>query len=163
MSLLKLASLHNVANFWRSTDATSSFTVVLPFEPPTAMTGKSNCFRYAAAIFPNATRTSSTASTAHDGNFTGSFFFSTTTAATPFAPISLIKSWPSNFSPLMAKNKSPAFANRESVQTELISTPAAPPKISAPQASAINFKEHGSTKLFQQKRRGHHGGNGLLA
>ena len=34
MSLLKLASLQSVASFCRSTDATSSFVVVLPFEPP---------------------------------------------------------------------------------------------------------------------------------
>ena len=39
MLLLKLASLQSVESFWRSTDAMSSFVVVFPFEPPTAMTG----------------------------------------------------------------------------------------------------------------------------
>src|ERR1039457_3104924 len=62
----------------------------------------------------------------------------------------------------MAKNKSPAFANRESVQEFLIFNSPVPFRISASQASATNFKERSSTKLFQQKRRGHHRRDGFV-
>ena len=39
MSLLKLASLHRTGPAWRRTAAISSLVVVLPLDPPTAMTG----------------------------------------------------------------------------------------------------------------------------
>jgi len=48
---------------------------------------------------------------------------------------------------LMAKNKSPACAFRESVQTFLTTVSAAPLRISPPQASATNFKERNSTLI----------------
>lgn len=51
----------------------------------------------------------------------------------------------------MAKNRSPAFASRESVQTAFTSASAAPPMISAPQASAINFNERISTIFYFNK------------
>src|ERR1039458_5965861 len=163
MSLLKLASLHSIENFWRSTDATNSLVVVLPFEPPTAITGSEKSRRYAAASFPNAVRVSATASTAQPGSFAGHFFPSTTTAATPSFATAATKLWPSKFSPLMAKNTSPGFASFEFVQTFFIFVSAAPDLISASQAPATNFKERSSTKLFQQKRRGHHRRDGFLA
>ena len=53
-----------------------------------------------------------------------------TTAATSLAATSFKKSWPSNFSPRMAKNKSPGFAFRESVQTFFTIVSAAPRRIS---------------------------------
>ena len=51
----------------------------------------------------------------------------------------------------MAKNKSPAFAGRESVQTFFTFGSAAPFLISAAQASATNFKERSSTKIHFNK------------
>jgi len=71
-----------------------------------------------------------------------------TTAVTFFAAISLMNSWPSNFSPRIAKNKSPGFDCRESVQTFFTIASAAPRRISASQASATNFKERVSTANF---------------
>ena len=64
MSLLKLASLQSVESFWRNTEAISSFVVVLPFEPPTAITGNVKSWRYSAAKRARAWRVSSTAMTA---------------------------------------------------------------------------------------------------
>ena len=73
MSLLKLASLQSVASFCRSADAINSFVVVLPFEPPTATTGKLKSRRYAAANFPSAARASSTTSTRTFRQWRGDF------------------------------------------------------------------------------------------
>src|ERR1043166_5439634 len=64
MSLLKLASLHTVARFCFTTDATRSLVVVFPFEPPMAVIGNPKSFRYSAASRPNALRVSATATTA---------------------------------------------------------------------------------------------------
>src|ERR1035438_6026333 len=167
MSLLKLASLQSVASFCLRTDAINSFTVVLPFEPPTQTTGSANSFRYAAANFPSAILTSSTTNIATPGAALGfglwTLDFSTTTAATPFAATSSRKSWPSKCSPLMAKNKSPACAFRESVQTFLTIVSAAPRRISPSQASTTNFKERSSTKYSLQQKRGREdGGDGFI-
>src|ERR1039457_952143 len=163
MSLLKLASLQSVASFCLRTDAINSFTVVLPFEPPTQTTGSIKSFRYAAANFLSAAQTSLTTSTAHFGSFAGIFFCPMTTAATPLAATSLKKSWPSKCSPLMAKNKSPACAFRESVQTFLTIVSAAPRRISPSQASTTNFKERSSTKYSLQQKRGRDdGGDGFI-
>ena len=73
------------------------------------------------------------------------FSCSTTTAATPLAATSFRKSWPSNRSPGMAKNKSPACACRESVQTRRTAFHRSRAPVSAAQASATNFKERVST------------------
>ncbi len=51
----------------------------------------------------------------------------------------------------MAKNKSPACAFRESVQTFLTMVSAAPRRISPSQASATNFKERVSTAIHFNK------------
>ena len=84
MSLLKLASLQSVANFCRSTDATSSFVVVLPFEPPTATSGSAKSSRYFEANWPSAFRVFSTAIIAQPLQPVGTRLRSTTTAHRPF-------------------------------------------------------------------------------
>ena len=71
----------------------------------------------------------------------GNFFCSTTTAATPLAATSFKKSWPSKRSPLMAKNKSPGFACRESVQTRCDRRSA---------RSAPDFRRAGFSHKFQR-------------
>ena len=89
MSLLKLASLQSVLNRWRSTDASNSFVVVLPFEPPTAIMAGSKSRRYRAASLPSACRVSSTAITAQPSSWLRAFFCSAITAAAPLRAASL--------------------------------------------------------------------------
>src|SRR5206468_2651365 len=67
-----------------------------------------------------------------------------TTAATPFFATSSTKSWPSNLSPLMAKNTSPGCACRESVQTRRTSVSPEPRNSFPLHASTMNFSGHAS-------------------
>src|ERR1043166_2662431 len=170
MSLLKLASLHTVARFCFTTDATRSLVVVFPFEPPMAVIGNPKSFRYSAASRPNALRVSATATTAQPrcevrsaraglpGNPAFSFLpspfslpTSTTTATAPFRAASSRKLCPSKCSPRSAKNKSPACACRESVHTRRTGVCPAPLNNSPPHAVAINFNERVSIHTFHHR------------
>jgi len=69
----------------------------------------------------------------------------TTTATTPFFATSFRKSCPSNWSPLIAKNRSPSYACRESVQTQSANVRGEPFNSSPPQAGTIKAKVRVST------------------
>src|SRR2546426_301162 len=168
MSLLKLASLQSTASFCLSTEATNSLVVVLPLDPPMAMIGSRNSFRYCAASRPSALRVSSTAMMAGRGRWDmgygiwdpdlhlpSSIFHlpsSTTMPAAPFFAASLTKWCPSNRWPGNAKNKSPALAWRESVHTRRTSVWLEPLSCWPRQAVAINLSERGSIGIRSMVR-----------
>ena len=113
-----------------STAAVSSFTVVLPIEPVMATTGTLKRERCQAARRPServvsSTRTSGT----WEGGSSGSVC--TTTHAAPRTAASARKAWPSSRWPTIAKNASPTWSVRESIDTPAMGT-ARSPLTSAP-------------------------------
>src|SRR6266700_3267197 len=165
MSLLRLASLQSTASFCLNTEATNSLVVVLPFDPPMAMIGSRNPFRYCAASRPSALRVSSTVMIAQfrlplpfplpsdgRGSGRGSRACSTTRPAAPFFAASLTKWCPSNRWPGNAKNKSPALAWRESVHTRRTSVWLEPLSCWPRQAVEINLSERGSIGIRSMVR-----------
>src|SRR2546426_687502 len=108
-----------------STAAVSSLAVVLPMEPVMATTGTENFERCQAASRPRArvvssTRTSGTLA----GGSSGSVW--TTTQAAPRAAASARKAWPFSRWPTIAKNASPTWRVRESIDTPATGTPRSP-------------------------------------
>ena len=104
---------------WRS----ASLVLVLPAEPVTATIFARDRSRAARPVFSSAARTSGTTMIgAVSRPSAGSLPSATTSTPAPALTAAVAKSWPSIFSPLMAKKASPGWSERVSI--EMPPTPA---------------------------------------